>query len=917
MASQAELVQSCVEEAARAAKAALERCIEDAVAGLQVAETQSPQVSERHLLAAAARDLLKHKSGWLAQYPFQLLQAFEAGVTSTAFAALTADTPSPQVPAASSFSATGLARLSLESLSLVDDSHVSQAIEASRLLQQVLPAVDLPLTELDKLMSAVQGLASVRRELNPLRPEVFTNVLRDLMFATPSEPGIAALWIRHMAAPLGRELKLVYERAVNQLEMANVQAVSYRVVQTPAGVGGGGGGSGGRGDAGKAGSGNSGGAGGGRDGTGQSGGPAPSNGSSRAAGGSGGSGGSGKSGRSGGGGSASNENGSSARAPSRYTDLADQVERLSLMRNFLQSEGGALADHGLAPAYYDDIDAELRALKGAPDSAMAVFESPDDSQQSAHSQYGSEQPSGYRAMPAVDRPARQISEGSQLSQKVWGVFARRKARALVRTQLKKDAKRVSQVLGLETVRKLVNQVAQDPRLLGPVREAIVALEPSLGRLAMVDPRFFSDERHPGRRLMERVAQRSFKYNDEFSAEFSGFFEPVAVSFNHLNGLEIASAEPFADALAALEQSWATQDREEAAQRNAMLQALRFAESRQTQADDIAFDLSQRTDLDGVPGLVLDFLFGPWALVMSHARLADTRNQIDPQGYGGVVPNLVWSAKREMTLKQPAKLIEMIPGLLSKLHEGLNLLGKDPAETAEFFEGLMRLHQPVLKLRRKKSLQDAEESAAAPLEPEEPPATPEQRLAKAAEQPWLARGELEAAGFDHALPSVTDLGALDDGTLTSGSATLGAGAPARAEADSGPVSISGEMSGHAESTHSAPGELAESEATQALGALRAGVWVDLYARRRWRRAQLVWASSKGTLFMFESHGGQPHSMTRRSCEKLIRERLLRPIASHGVVGHALDAVTQEAVAQQGPAPDSAAMPNPATSAPQSA
>ena len=81
------------------------------------------------------------------------------------------------------------------------------------------------------------------------------------------------------------------------------------------------------------------------------------------------------------------------------------------------------------------------------------------------------------------------------------------------------------MLGLEVVRKLVNEVARDPRLLVPVRGAIVALEPSLLRLAMMDPRFFSDEAHPGRRLMERVAQRSFKYNDEFSSEFKGFLYP--------------------------------------------------------------------------------------------------------------------------------------------------------------------------------------------------------------------------------------------------------------------------------------------------------------------------------------------------------------------------------------------------------
>jgi hypothetical protein len=75
-------------------------------------------------------------------------------------------------------------------------------------------------------------------------------------------------------------------------------------------------------------------------------------------------------------------------------------------------------------------------------------------------------------------------------------------------------------------------------------------------------------------------------------------------------------------------------------------------------------------------------------------------------------------------------------------------------------------------------------------------------------------------------------------------------------------------------------------------LHEGSWVDLYSKRRWLRAKLIWASTKGTLFMFVSHGGQPHSMTRRSCERLLRERLLRPLGMHGVVAHAIDALHRE-------------------------
>jgi hypothetical protein len=42
-------------------------------------------------------------------------------------------------------------------------------------------------------------------------------------------------------------------------------------------------------------------------------------------------------------------------------------------------------------------------------------------------------------------------------------------------------------------------------------------------------------------------------------------------------------------------------------------------------------------------------------------------------------------------------------------------------------------------------------------------------------------------------------------------------------------------------------------------------------------------------MYVSEGGQPHSMTRRSLQRLVAERLLRPIDDHAVVQHAIDAL----------------------------
>ncbi len=860
MAPQSLILRQCFQEAASAAGAALARCIDQIVAALQLAETKSMKMAERDELATAWRDLLKHKNNWSADYPAQLLRAFEAAPTvsanATAHALATARTMSS--------GPSGFAELSL-----VDDTELLQAIESSRLLQSLLPTVEQPLARLDALVSSAQGLQTVSPELNPMRPEVFAQTLRTLIGTVPAEPTVASMWLRMLAEPLAPELAKIYAHVAQLLDAAHVQAAGYRVLQTPAGSkpGADRGAASRRGDL-----------------------EGPGTGSGSLG------GQSGQGGHSGRGGMGETGRGSlSAAAPLDddvvasddipYADLAGYEIGDALFQDFLY-HGGSNAQARLAPSYYASVEEELATLRASPEPP------PESAPQGLPSQRQAE----YQATPAVDRPARLVDVLSQLSSQLWGVYGRARERSLVRSELKKDATRVGQVLGLEVVRKLVNQVAQDPRLLVPVREAIVALEPSLLRLAMVDPRFFSDERHPGRLLMERVAQRSFRFNDEFSAEFNSFFTPVHAAFNDLNQQrDIQSPEPFSAALAQLEALWGSEDTQESAQREEALRAMRFAEQRQATADQIAYDLSTRSDLEKVPGAVLDFLFGSWALVMAQAKLTDTRNQIDPKGYGSVVSQLVWSSKIDFTLNQPAKLIEMIPGLLRQLNEGLDSLGQDPAERQTFFAALEKLHRPVLELRRATRERVAQETARLMADPAVQPASPEQRVAKAAEQPWLAPREIGSAGFDKEAAVGGDSGAVPLPPATSAPAGADNATPGDAEVDDQMQELMSALGTAGVATTPSDTDTSP-DAAAVLQSLHIGHWVDLYSKGHWLRAQLIWASTRGTLYMFESHGGQPHSMTRRSCEKLVRERLLRPVQSQGVIDQALDALSQETAAE---------------------
>ncbi len=854
MAANPSLVQKCLQQASQAGRAALDRCVEATVANLQEAEGKSVKINERDDLRRAWMSLQSQKIVLVSEYPKRLLSAFNEAASETARAE--ADSGFQALRRARAAEAAGSSTDPFAGLSLVDDAEVSAAIESSRLLQALLPVVDETLSELNALICSAQGLSVISPEDNPVRPELFTRTLRELIQSLDPEPGFASAWLQPMTAPLAQELKALYGQLIQLLKQAKVQAAGYRVLQTPSGTSSTPGAPAAESGPSPAGGGAASGAGRGTPGMGGPSGQGTGGRSGNSSGGHGshGDGGNGGGGRDDGraGGTGRPQGGGAALPPTpQLADLSSYAMDDALFQDFL-FRGASHADVALDASYYAQVEEELATLRGSID-ADAPEAPPEPSPE-------------YRAMPAVDRPARLVDMLSQLSSKVWGVYAKARERSIVRTELRKDAENADQVLGLEVVHRIVNQVAQDPRLLAPVREAMVALEPSLLRLAMVDPKYLSDEQHPGRRLIESVAQRSFRYNDEFSDTFSqGFLAGVAQAFNALNERSnIDSPAPFDEALTQLQSTWNAEDAAEQTQTAELQRNLIDAEERQAQADRIAYDISLRPDLEGLASAVLDFLYGPWALVMAQARMTDPLKQVDPGGYGAVISDLIWSARPEQTLKEPARLFALIPPMLGKLRDGLGLIGQGQADIQDFFDVLMKLHAPVLDLRRARN-----RKAGAPVEitmpTDVPIATAEQLKPKTRELPWVAPSDQAATGFVEAL-HIKDI-----------------------DKNPEPASTKSEQDATTSESTSISRSDGAPTAAQVLGALRAGTWVDLFSGGKWHRAQLTWASGRGSLFMFVSHGGRPHSMTRRVCERLIDEGQLRLVDTAAVVDQAISAV----------------------------
>ena len=451
---------------------------------------------------------------------------------------------------------------------------------------------------------------------------------------------------------------------------------------------------------------------------------------------------------------------------------------------------------------------------------------------------------------------------AELKEKGIATSRARKARvtpplplAQMRAQLKTEAKSMGQSLAIEVVGLMIEQMANDPRLLQPVREIIANSEPAFLRLGVSDPRFFSDKGHPARRLLEVITAKSLAYSSENAAGFAGFMQDLQGIATLLTEEHAGDAQHFSNLLKTFENSQALRSAGSKALQNRAVGALLQAEQRNLLAEKIATEIRARPDFMSGNRVVTAFLTGPWAQVMARERLLGEHNAPGSRKveFSLTLGEVLWSLNPAQTSQHRKRLVKIIPEMLEGVRAGLLSIDYPLADSKTFFDELMQLHQAALK------------AEPAPVDPRAENLQALENVFNANDsrhrrQPWLAPAEAQSSGF------------MDDF----------AGHPDRGFSDTVPQS---------QDVPAAAG------AVQPAGenvALRLGAWVELFADGKWLRAQLTWVSPYNTLFMFTSEGGRSHSMTSRLLQNLLLQELVKVINQQGVVDGALDTVARTAM-----------------------
>lgn len=287
---------------------------------------------------------------------------------------------------------------------------------------------------------------------------------------------------------------------------------------------------------------------------------------------------------------------------------------------------------------------------------------------------------------------------------------------------------------INLIAMLFEFILDDRNLPDSLKALIGRLQIPMLKVAVLDKSFFSRGTHPARRLLNEIASAALGWGGRDDNLRDSLYLRVEHIVQRLLNDFVDDPAIFSELLA----DFLTFTNDERRRSELLEQRTRDAEEGRARAElarqRVQQELNQRLLGKTLPEVVVRLLEEAWSKVLLLTCLKHGEQSAEWSAGLAAMDDLIWSVELHSEADARQRLLDLVPGLLKSLRDGLTSAAFDPFATSEFFSQLEALHvQAFQHFARQQELQEDNLAAPEPT-PEMVQVVEEIVLLAAGEQP---------------------------------------------------------------------------------------------------------------------------------------------------------------------------------------
>jgi hypothetical protein len=268
---------------------------------------------------------------------------------------------------------------------------------------------------------------------------------------------------------------------------------------------------------------------------------------------------------------------------------------------------------------------------------------------------------------------------------------------------------------IDVIALLFDYIFRDDSIPAALRELFGRLQVPILKAALIDRAFFSDRKHPARRLLDHLAAAAIgatsdvAYRAEFERLATGLIDDLCREFK-------VDAAVFAAADAKLQAFVEAGERRAAAILGQDVAAALSAEQGEAERSEVRELIRDKLTGISVPFEVRGFAETIWADYLTLVRKRDGPESAQWTDGVRALDDLLWSITAKERNAQKARLTKLVPGLIRSLRAGGAAVQVRDDRLQPFLEAIYGLHIAAIKPRAEARTAATPEAIAASAAP---------------------------------------------------------------------------------------------------------------------------------------------------------------------------------------------------------